>query len=697
MDSVYCLRVLFALFPAYVICLGNYEGSMPPANLQRVSAHTFPVIGPEVKQMGNWNDPAYSSAGLPHSQATHGSYDNEHKESLFVGSNVKSDSKDCQTSAESDDQDNNLISYKPSASYPKYDLSGFGQPSVQDESHTVTDAFKNVQPGSRLASTSSQSEFALMRNLKVPEPNPLKPSRGESSYEVTKTAGSNKMFVVKPPKNTHGLMEFNSEVTRNLLARGPNAASNSISSPVSHQYSSSEGSQSTSQLQTASSRYGPLLKGIPGYSSMDPRKTSHDGLKYTEAKPSVVSSGPIFVVQGGGNVQDLGGYSGHPDSVKPLGVPSHVDPYQASQIFRDTRLTASSQGKSWNEPLHYSMSGTRYNPSPEPRKPSKNDYRDNNARSSIGSSGGVLLEASESAPRNALPPHYESTRPKFQQTYNIHGQPNQVFEPMYPSRSGAQHDVTKSSIASSRAILMIQAPANIHDRAESNKPQVHTSSPDRKVPFAPGQTAHERQPFQVNQNSRNVQPATSTYASSSQTGYQPFSSLKRTPYKPSRVLSRPSTSKLGFSATNEINTVHVRLNKPPTSSFGSFQNQWASGGISSGVFQSSLPPSYPGQRPGQTEQNPVSSSARYPEGVQSQFTVNTDGTRLITAIPSEFGQGAIRRMSPTLSSSYRQAEQNQHRVNSLGSSTSKCEVAQNSPAGFGQQEPVRFQEVNLSI
>uniref|UniRef100_A0A8C1C4X6 Zgc:175136 n=1 Tax=Cyprinus carpio carpio TaxID=630221 RepID=A0A8C1C4X6_CYPCA len=682
MDFTCCLRIHLALFPAYVICLGSYEGSMPTANLQRVSARIFPVIGPEVKQMGNWNDPAYSSAGLPHRQ---GSYDKR----LFAGSSVKSDSKECQTSAKSDNQDNHVIQVF--------------QPSVHYESHTAADAFKNVQPGSRLASTSSQSGFTSMRSLKVPEPNPLKPSRGESSYEVAKTAGSNKMFVVKPPKNTYGQMEFNSKVNGNLPARGPNAGSNSISSQVSRQYGSSVGSQSTSKLQTAGSSYGPLLKGITGYSSMNPRKTSHDGFKYTEAKPSVVSSGPIFVVQGEGNAQGLGGYSGHPDSVKPLGFPSHVDSYQASQTFRDTRLTASSQGKSWKEPLHYSTSGTQYNPGPEPRKPSENDCRDNDARASTASTGGVLLEASESAQRNKLPPHYESTRPKFQQTYNIRGQPNQIFEPLYPSRSGTQHGVTKYSFASSGAIMMMQAPAKLQDGAESNKPQVHTSSPEHKVPFAPGQTA-QYQPLQVNQDSRNVQPATSTYASSSQTGSQAFSSVKRTPYKPSTVLSRPSTSKFGFSATkptiarsNEINTVHVRLNKPPTSSFGRFQNQWAFGDISSGGFQSPLPPSYPSQRPGQNVQKPVSSSARYPERVQSQSTVNTDGTRLITAIPSGFGQGTIRRISPTLSSSYRQAEQNQHRVNSLGSSASKCEVAQNSPAGFGQQGPVRFQEANLSI
>uniref|UniRef100_A0A671R9U4 Uncharacterized LOC107700788 n=1 Tax=Sinocyclocheilus anshuiensis TaxID=1608454 RepID=A0A671R9U4_9TELE len=533
---------------------------MPTAILREVSAHTFSVVGPEVKQLGNWNEPAYASR-------------------LFAGSNVKSDSKDCQTSAKSDNQDNHMINYKPSASVPKYDLSGFGHPSVQYES--CTDASKNVQPGSRLASTSSQSGSTLMRTLKVPE---SKPSRGESSYEVAKTS---------------------------------------------------------SKLQTANSSYGPFMKGNPAYSSMNPRKPSRSGFTYTEAKSSVVSSGPIFVVQGGGNAQGLGEYSGHPNSVKPLGGPSHVDPYQASQ---SSRLIESSQGKSRNEPLHYSMSGSQYSPSSEPRKHSKNDCRDNDSSPAFHSEGLIPTKCSDNQDTTS----YEATHPKFQQIYNIHGQPNQIFKPVYPSQSGAQRDVAKSSNASSGAILMMQAPENVQNGAQSNKPKFHPGFPERKVPFAPGQTAHQYQ-----------------------SGYQTFS-VKGTMYKPSSVPSRPSTSKLGFSATNpttagsnEINTVHVRLNKP-TSSFGSFQNQWASGDISSGAFQSSLPPSYPGEMPGQNVQKPVSSSFHCSKGVQSQ-----ESSRRIIAIPSEFGQGAIRRISPTLSSSYRQ--------------------------GFGQQGPVRFQEANLSI
>ncbi|KAK7124687.1 hypothetical protein R3I94_018915 [Phoxinus phoxinus] len=377
-------------------------------------------------------------------------------------------------------------------------------------------------------------------------------------------------------------------------------------------------------------------------------------MEYSEVRSSIVSSGPVFVVQGGGSAQGHGGYSGRPDSVH-----SHVDPYQTSQTSRD--VTASSQGKSWNEPLHYSMSGTPYSPSLELRKPSKNDCRDNVDKSSIASSGEVLLSAPESAHRNKLPPHYEATLPKFQQTYNFHGQPSQNYKPMYPSHSQAQH-VAKSLIASSGAIRIMQDPTNVQSRPESNKPKVHPS-------FS-------------------------------------FSSVKGTSYKPNSSPSKPSRSELGSSATNlniaganKISTVRVRLHKPPTSSFGNFQNQRAS----SGAFQSSLPSCSLGQRPGQNIHMPIGSSAppcRGSKGVQSQFTLsqgNPDYTRHISTIPSEFDQGSFRRMFPTLSSNYRQAEQNQPQVNRLGSTAPKCEVTQNSPAGLGQQGLVKFQDVNPSI
>ncbi|XP_043072990.1 uncharacterized protein zgc:175136 isoform X2 [Puntigrus tetrazona] len=571
MDFTCFLSVIFALFPAYVTCLENYEGSMPNANLQRVSARIFPVPGSEVKQIGNWNDPVYASAPQRHFQDTKESYVTP-KDRLFAGSALKSDSNDCHTSGKSDNQDHHLINYKPSLSFPKYDLSGFGQPSVLYESRK--DAFK-------AASTSSQSGSTL-RTLNVP-------SRGESSYEFAKTAGSNEISVVKNPKNMQSYMKLKSEVTRGPLATGPNRGPTSISGQISNQYTSSKGSQSTSKLQPASSSYGPIMKGNPVYSRMNPIKPSYGGFKYTGAKPLVVSSGPIFVVQGEGNAKGLGGYSGHPESVKPLGGPSHINPYQASNIYRSTE---SSQGKLKGKPLHYSTSGTQYSPSSEPRKPSKNDCRNNDARSSIASSGRILLKAPESAQINKMPPHYEATHNKFQQTYDLR-EPNKISKPVYPSQSWAQRDVPKSSLGSSGAI-MIQVPANVQNRAESNKPKVYPI-PERKVPFASGPTPQY------------------------QSGYQ-ASSVKETQYKPSSVPSRPST------------------------------------------------------------------------GVQSQ-----DGSRRIAAVPSEFGRGTIRRTSPTLSSSYRQVEQNQPQVNSLDSLASKCEVTQNSPAGFGQQGPVRFQEANLSI
>lgn len=628
---------------------------MPTADMQRVSSHTFP--GPEVKRTGSWTGPAYSSVHLLHSQGTHGSS----KGRSFQGSNIKSDSKACETSPKSDNQEN--IIFKPSASVPKYALSGFGQHSAQYESLTAADAFKNVQSSSRLASTSSQSGSTLMRTLQVPEPNPLSPSRGESSNEVARTSGFGKFFPVKPPKNPFGHMEFNSEVTRD-----PNLGSTFISSPISHLRSSSKGSQSINNVQTASSSYDLLLKDTSMYSSTNPRKPSNSGLKYTEVKSSVVSSGPVFVVQGGGSVQGHGGYTGHPDSVKSLGGPSHADAYQGSQSSGDTRLTASSPGKSWNEPHHYSMSGTPYSSSPELRKPSKNDCRGSVAKSSIISSGGILFKAPESALRKKFTsPQYEATRPKFQQAYNVHGQPSQIYKPMNPSRSWEQHYVAKSSTASSGPILIMEGPTNVLSRTESNKLVVHPGFPEDSLTFASGQSAHQNQPVDAGKNSRNVQPATSTYASSSQTGFQTFSSVKGTSYKPNFRPSKPLRSELRFSSSNptiaganKINTVFVRLNKPSTSSFRNLQNQWASGDVSSGAFQNPLPPSYPCKRPGQSVQTPVSTSATQYHGskaVQSQFTMtqgNADYIRHITAVPSEFSQGAIQRLSPTLSSNYRQ-------------------------------------------
>lgn len=43
------------------------------------------------------------------------------------------------------------------------------------------------------------------------------------------------------------------------------------------------------------------------------------------------------------------------------------------------------------------------------------------------------------------------------------------------------------------------------------------------------------------------------------------------------------------------------------------------------------------------------------------------------------------------------AEQNQPQVNRLDSSAPECVVAQNSPAGLGQQGLAKFQGVNLPI
>lgn len=566
-----------------------HTGSMPDADVQRLLTPTFPGIGSEVKQKAIWNDPSYDSVRQPQYRGTQESYDYP-KESWFVGSNAKSNS-DCQTPTRSGNQDN-MMNFKPN-SLPKYGFSSCGQPSAQYESRTTTNALKNVQAGSRLASALSQSGSTLMKTLKVPESSSLKLSRGESSYVA---------------------------------------------------------SQSTNNVQIASSSFGSLLKGSPVQSSLKPGRHSQGG-------HSVVSSGPVFVVQGKGSAQ---GQNGFADSVKPL-AHRHLKPYKGSQISRDGSLTASGQGKAWNKPLQYSKSGTQYGLNTDLRKPSKNDCKDNAAKS-IASSSEVLLKAQESTQRNMLLSHYEATHPKFQQVHYIHGQSNQMLKPMYPPQNGAQQNVgRKSTIASSGAILVQQTPTDALSGTESNNRKVYPSFSERELTFASGQISHQYQPFKVTQNSRNAQPATDTYASSSQTGYQTFS-LKGTSYKPSSGSSKSSTS--AFPATNpniagpnEINIVHVRPNKPFASSFGQVQSQRASGDISRGAFQSSLPSSYLGRRPSEEAQKSVSSLAPQfhdSKRVQNQLVENTDDARCITTIPSEFGQGAIQRLSPKLSSKYRQ-------------------------------------------
>lgn len=626
MGSGFCSIFLFALFPAYVTCWGNYEGSMPDGDVQRFLTPTLPVIGSEVKQKAIWNELSYGSVRQPYYRGTHESYDA--KGSLFVGSNAKSYTKDCQAPAKSGNREN-MMNFN-SNSLSKYGGSSCGQPSTQYESRTDTNSLKNVQVGSRLASALSQSGPTLRKTLKVPELSSLKISRGESSYGA---------------------------------------------------------GQSFNNVQIASNSFGPLLKGSPVQSNINPGKLSQGG-------PSVVSSGPVFVVQDKESAQ---GQNGFPDYGKP---PVHrlIKPYKGSQTSRDGSLSASSLGKAWKKTLQYSKSGTQYNLDTEFRKPSKNDCKDNPAES-IASSGEVLRKTQESALRNMLPPRYEATIPKFQQVHNSRGQSNQMFKPMYPPQNGAQQNVgRKSTTASSGLILVQQAPTDALSGKESNNRNVYPSFSEREVAFASGQTSHQYQPFKVTQNSRNAQPATDSYGSSSKTGYQTFSSLKGTSYKPSSGSSKSSTSVFSatnpnFAEPNEINTVHVRPNKPFASSFGQVQSQRASGDISRGAYQSSLPSSYMGLMPSKEVQISASSSAQfYGSRNQNQLVEtqeDTDDIRCITTIPSEFGQGAIRRLSPKLSSKYRRVKQNgQERLDFVAP---KCY------SSLGQKGSVNFQEVNRSV
>ncbi|XP_056336276.1 uncharacterized protein zgc:175136 [Danio aesculapii] len=606
---------LFALFPAIVTCWGNYEGSMPDGDVQRFLTPTLPVMGSEVKQKAVWKDLSYGSVRQPHYRGTHENYDA--KERLFVGSNAKSNTEDCQGPAKNGHQEN--INFNLN-SLSKYGVSSCGQSSTQYESRTGTNALKNVQAGSRLASTLSQSGPTLRKTLKVPELSSLKLSRGESSYEA---------------------------------------------------------GQGINNVQIASNSFGPLLKGSPVHSNMNPGK-------HTQGGPSVVSSGPVFVVQGKGSAL---GQNGFLDSVKPP-VHRHFTPYKGSQ--------------SWKKTFQYSKSGTQHNLNTELRKPSKSDCKDNAAKS-IASSGEVFQETQESTKRNPILPHHDATYPKFQQVHNTRGQSNQMFKPMYPSQNGAQQNVgRKSTFASSGGILVQQAPTDALSGKESNNRNVYPSFSEREVTFASGQTSHQYQPFKVTQNSKNAQPATNSYTSSSQTGYQTFSSLKGTSYKPSSGSSMFSTSVLSatnpnFAGPNEINTVHVRPNKPFASSFGQVQSQRPSG--DRGAFQSFLPSSYLGLRPSEEVQTSVSSAPFHgSKRVQNQLVEtqeNTDDTRCITTIPSEFGQGAIQRLSPKHSSKYRRVKQNgQERLDFVAP---KCYATQNNHAGLGQKGSVNFQEVNQSV
>lgn len=645
---------------------------MPTTNEQSVSAHTFPEIGPEVKRVGNWIGSATYSSVLPHqdAQRLHASFQ---KERPFEGSNTESDSKGCQTLAESDNQDE-MMNFKPPASAPNYPLLGFGKPSYA--SRSATDVFKNVQPVSQMAYTSSQGGSTFRETPQVLGSKRFNPSRVESSYEMPKfsTVGSSKIFAVQAPKPEYGHMTFKPQDTKD-------SQSTSISSQTLHQRGSSQESQSSGEIQTSSRGYGPILMGAPVHSG---------GPKYTNAKPAIVSSGPI-VFQSGERTQGLGSYSKHPNFVKPSNVDSNQ--YATSQIAQTSSaaLNVNSQSnKLLNVPVYYSTRGGQTGAG-KPLKQSGN-CRDSFGQDSIASSGEIHLRAPEGAERSNLLPHFQSQKDvwqprKPQKTFNIGGppqigspvysvsgsQPNQIFRPMHPTRSGVQLNVAKSSIASSGEIGMMHVPANVQSRTQSNNPQI-ASKPqpifqERKVTFPPGQAALQYQLYEARQNTRNVQPATGNYASPPQSAYQVLSS-KGKPYKPGTVPSKPliesrvSATKPSISESNEISAVRVRHNKLPISSFGILQDQWASGGGVGGssAYSSALqglpPPNYLGQRRGQNVQTPVMSSVpQYQSSkgvqIQSSATQNLGSTTHDTTIPNEFGKGVIRRIYPTIFRNYK--------------------------------------------
>ncbi|KAI7789980.1 uncharacterized protein zgc:175136 [Triplophysa rosa] len=662
MCSGFCLRIFFALFPAYVSCLGSYDGNMSTTNMQSVPVRTFPEMGSEVKQVGNLID-------LPNNQDNHGHYDSYQKEKLFEGSSVTSDVKDCQTRTESDNQDNMI---KPFASVPNYNLLGFGQPPSQYESNALTDVFKNVQPVSQLAYT-SQGRSTLMETPKVLGFKTFKPSKSESSYEAIKSsaAGSSKIFAVQAPKHAYDRVMFKPQVSADALVGDPKwTQSNSILSQFSKQHGASHRTESFRKFQAAGSTYGPILMGAPVHSKTNPRKPSHGGLAHPEAKPSVVSSGPIVILQGSESTQGLG--STLPNSVKPKWFPSNVDFNQyvtprSSQISSVALNVGGRHSKLWHAPLYNSMRQGQNSAGPKPLKRSGSGCRDDVGKYSVASSSEFRLRALESADGGKSVPYYESREDvqkmvmssnprKFQKTYNT------------------QHNVVKSSITSSGEIRMMSNPSTVQNKTHSIKLQVtskpNASSPEHRATFPSIRTALQYQPFDAYLNSRNVQPTT---ASPPQSGYKVFSSFMGTSYKPGSAPPN-ALSESRFSATKPsvADAIRVRLNKWPKSIFGNHQNQWASrndvGALTanSGALQSVLPSSDLGHRQ-----------------VQNVHDIIT--------IPDMFGKGVIRRLS-AISSSYRPASQNQ--AQGGDSSTPECDVTQNHGSGVGQQGP--FQGVKYT-
>ncbi|KAA0710681.1 hypothetical protein E1301_Tti012996 [Triplophysa tibetana] len=621
MCSGFCLRFFFALLPVYISCLGSYDGNMPTTNMQSVPERAFPEMGSEVKQVGNLID-------LPNTQDNHGQYDRYQKESLFEGSSVKSDVKDCQTPTKPDTQDNTI---KPLASVPNYNLLGFGQPPSQYESNALTD----VQPVGQLAST-SRGRATLMETPKVLGFKTFETSKSESSYEAMKpsAAGSNKIFAEQAPKHAYDRVLFKPQVSADALVGDPKwAQSNSIPSQFSKQHGASQRTESFSKFPAAGSSYGPILMGAPLQSKTNPRKPSKGGLTHPQANSLIVSSGAIVILKGGEHTQGHGRTL--PNSVKPLRFPSNVDfnQYETPQSSQTSSVdfhAGGRHGKLWPASLYNSMRRERNSAGPKPPKLSGSDCSDDVGESSVASSRKLHLRGLESADGGKSVSHYESRKDvkdsrTFQKTYNT------------------PHSVVKSSVASSGEIRMMSSPVSVQSKMHSIKLQVasksNANSPEHRATFPSTRTAQQYMPFAAYPNSRHVQPTTGTYASPPPSGYKVFSSFMGTSYKqgtaPQKALStsRFSATKPSVADPDEINAVRVRPNKWPKSIFANRQNQWASGNnvgawtANSGALQSGL-----------------ASSDLAHRQVQNVHDIIT--------IPDMFGKGVIRRLS-TISSSYR--------------------------------------------
>ncbi|TRY95971.1 hypothetical protein DNTS_026797 [Danionella cerebrum] len=324
----------------------------------------------------------------------------------------------------------------------------------------------------------------------------------------------------------------------------------------------------------------------------------------SNTNPAVVSSGLIFVVKSDSS-QGSAGYSAPLEPVKP--VSRLAEP---SQTSRDAVSTAISQGMSWNRPHDHYMGGTSFSNHPELEEDTELDCVDDDDYDDEGivpGSNEILLNPQDGSRRNNL---------------------QKLFAPM-------EVGTKQSSFASSGAIVF-------HNPTDTRPPVNQNPLPNKQ--------------FKVNQNSKNVPQATIPYVSSSLV-WDPATGT-RPPFRPSTGASNPSRD-LGFNgaqnnfpASNDINTVRVRLNKPFASSFGPIQAQKSTSAVG-GSFPSPKALRDQEQKPGQSVRIPLSSSTplHYRSAMTQSQLVETQGRcTQCYAIQSRFGQGVIRRSSSMLPS-----------------------------------------------